>query len=51
MNDKTPTGIPIRDCATCGRRHPITRRHCAGCGLAHLFPIQIQSIRPERGAE
>lgn len=34
----TPTGIPIQNCDTCGHRHPITRKHCPECGLAHLFP-------------
>lgn len=33
----TPTGIPIRDCDTCGYRHPITRKHCTICGRATLF--------------
>ena len=36
----TPTGIPITDCVTCGRRHPVTRRHCSMCGLATLFGHQ-----------
>lgn len=33
----TPTGIPIRDCETCGHRHPVSRDHCAICGRASLF--------------
>ena len=33
----TPTGVPIIDCGTCGRRHPISRSHCPKCGMAHLF--------------
>lgn len=33
----TPIGIPIRDCDTCGRRHPITREHCPICGRPSLF--------------
>lgn len=33
----TPTGIPIQHCGTCRHTHPITRRHCARCGLATLF--------------
>lgn len=37
MSAETPTGIPIIDCATCGRRHPETRRHCEICGAASLF--------------
>lgn len=35
---RTPTGIPVTDCDTCQRRHPVTRRHCEGCGLALIFP-------------
>lgn len=37
LQTTTPTGIPIVDCLTCGRRHPVTRRHCPVCGLASLF--------------
>lgn len=33
----TPTGVPVRDCETCGRQHPVTRTHCPTCGLATLF--------------
>ena len=33
----TQTGIPIRDCEICGRRHPITRTHCTICGRASLY--------------
>ncbi|CAH1193826.1 Hypothetical protein ROUS_50 [Brevibacterium phage Rousseau] len=33
----TPTGIRIIDCGECGYRHPETRQHCQGCGLATLF--------------
>lgn len=36
-SDRTPSGIPIVDCAKCGWRHPITRRHCPTCGKASLF--------------
>lgn len=38
MSETTQTGIPIEDCAICDHRHPVSRRHCATCGLAHLFP-------------
>lgn len=34
---ETPTGIPITDCDTCGKRHPVTRTHCPVCELATLF--------------
>lgn len=37
MSEMTQTGIPIGDCAQCGRRHPLTRNHCPVCGLATLF--------------
>jgi predicted RNA-binding Zn-ribbon protein involved in translation (DUF1610 family) len=33
----TMTGVPIVDCSECGFRHPVTRKHCAGCGLATIF--------------
>lgn len=33
----TPTGIEIRLCDVCGRTHPVTREHCAECGIASLF--------------
>lgn len=36
--ETTPTGISIEDCATCNHRHPVSRKHCPTCGLAHLFP-------------
>lgn len=36
--ETTPTSIPITDCETCSHRHPVTRKHCPTCGLAHLFP-------------
>jgi len=35
--ETTPTGIPVTDCDTCHHRHPVTRRHCPGCGLATLY--------------
>lgn len=35
--ETTPTGIPIVDCETCGKRHPETRVHCPVCGMANLF--------------
>lgn len=35
--DKTMTGIPVVECGTCGKRHPVTREHCAVCGMATLF--------------
>ena len=38
--DTTPAGIPITDCGTCNRRHPVTRQHCPACGLATLFNHQ-----------
>lgn len=34
----TPAGVPVVDCATCGRRHPATREHCPTCGAPSLFP-------------
>lgn len=37
MTETTQTGIPIIDCEQCGHRHPVTRNHCAICGLATLF--------------
>ena len=33
----TQTGIPIIMCEVCGKSHPVTREHCAVCGLATLF--------------
>lgn len=48
MSAETPTGIPIIDCATCGRRHPETRRHCPICGIASLFSHETHA---QRGAE
>jgi len=45
MTATTPTGIPIIDCDTCGRRHPITRTHCTICGFAHLFPTPTHAPR------
>lgn len=33
----TQTGIPIEDCTACGKAHPVTRRHCTGCGAASVF--------------
>lgn len=33
----TQTGIPITDCGDCGKTHPVTRRHCSGCGTATVF--------------
>lgn len=33
----TPTGIPVTACTTCGKTHPVTRRHCAVCGSASVF--------------
>lgn len=43
MTDTTPTGVPIRLCASCGTKHPTTRRHCNRCGRPSLF------IRPSTG--
>lgn len=37
MTDTTPTGVPIRLCASCGTKHPTTRRHCNRCGKPSLF--------------
>ena len=37
MIGNTQTGIPIVDCDECGKRHPVTRKHCENCGLATLF--------------
>jgi len=33
----TPTGIPVTKCDTCGREHPVTRRHCQVCGVPSIF--------------
>lgn len=27
----TQKGVPITVCDTCGKRHPVTRRHCSRC--------------------
>ncbi len=27
----TATGVPITECGTCGKRHPVTRQHCRRC--------------------
>ena len=43
--ETTPTGIPIEDCKTCGRRHPATREHCVECGAASLFPHAAHSTK------
>lgn len=44
-NDTTPTGVPIIECAECGRRHPVTRSHCPVCGKASLFGLAAQFDR------
>lgn len=33
----TPTGIPIIECETCGKTHPVGREHCAQCGTGSAF--------------
>jgi uncharacterized OB-fold protein len=37
MGHTTQTGIPITECGDCGKTHPVTRRHCSGCGTATVF--------------
>lgn len=39
----TQTGIPITECRDCGGTHPVTRRHCRGCGAATVFLAEDQS--------
>lgn len=34
----TPTGVEVAHCGTCEHCHPVSRRHCPSCGLAHIFP-------------
>ncbi|MFJ2506305.1 DNA cytosine methyltransferase [Microbacterium sp. NPDC087592] len=41
--ETTQTGIPIIDCGECGRRHPVTRRHCAVCGSPSQFPHEFHA--------
>lgn len=36
-NETTSTGIPYIDCASCGIKHPMTRKHCAKCNSPTLF--------------
>lgn len=43
--ETTQTGIPVTCCDACGNRHPVTRMHCATCGLAHLFPCAQKGRR------
>jgi hypothetical protein len=40
----TPTGVPILPCDTCGREHPVTRKHCGECGAASLFPHSAHAV-------
>lgn len=35
--NSTQTGIPIAECPTCGRDHPVNRDHCETCGRASAF--------------
>lgn len=37
MSETTPTGLPIVDCDTCGKRHPERRKHCQECGAPSRF--------------
>jgi len=45
MDETTPTGIRIVDCAECGRRHPATRSHCPVCGKASLYGHDHAEVR------
>ncbi|GAW57475.1 uncharacterized protein PD653_4920 [Nocardioides sp. PD653] len=49
MAETTPTGIPIEDCATCNRHHPVTRKHCTTCGLALIFRCAQSDCGNARG--
>lgn len=44
----TPTGIPITHCGGCGRRHPVTRKHCSTCGSPSLFSHEVHARRTAR---